>query len=173
MKEKDANKEALKIEKRKLNSWYKMARNSILLVLASTIFNTIFLLSNSDIMFYFSSSLPFYATAYDYGETSDTLDIYFKNIELLATSGSRFLVVTCVIFVVVICLHFLAWLYSKKESYGWLVFALGFYLFDTIVIVSNAGFTKWMILDYLCHGLVLALLSRGIYAGVKLKKMSQ
>ncbi len=173
MKKNDANKETLKIEKRKLNSWYKMARNSILLVLACTVFDTAFLLSKTPINTLFASTLPFYATIGDFGETSDKLDVYFKNIELLATSGSRFLVVTWIVFVVVICMYFLAWLYSKKEGYGWLVFALGFYLLDTIVLVGNAGFTKWMILDYLCRSLVLALLARGVYAGIKLKKISQ
>ena len=172
MKKVDAKtKEALKIQKRKLNSWYKMARNSILLVIGFTIFYTILFFGKTDIYFFFSSSLPFYVSFY--GKDSDIFDTYFPNIDFLATGESRIMVITWIVFVVVICMYFLAWLYSKKEGYGWLVFALGFYLLDTIVIGCNAGFTKWMIWDYLCHALVLALLARGIYAGIKLKKISQ
>ena len=169
MKKKDANKEAVKIEKRKLNSWYKAARNSILLIIVFTLFDTSFLLGKSPADFFFSSSLPFYATSNNYGEASDKLDVYFKNIELLATSESRFLVVTWVVFVVVVCLYFLAWLYSKKEGYKWLVFAFCFYLFDTIVVLCNSGIT----IIFWCHIIVLVLLARGIYAGIKLKKISQ
>lgn len=171
MKKKDANKEATKIEKKKLNSWYKAGRNSILLIIVFTLFCTSFLLGKKDVEFLFSSSLPFYVSFF--GKDSDVFDARFENIDFLATSESRMMFITWVVFVVVICLYFLAWLYSKKEGYGWLVFALVFYLFDTIVIVDNAGFTKWMLMDYLCHGLVLALLARGIYAGIELKKISR
>ena len=168
MKKNDANKEALKIEKRKLNSCYKMARNSIMLVIILTLFETSFLFGKIPADFLFSSSLPFYATLGDWGETSDKLDAYFENIELLATSSARFLVVTWVVFVVVICLYSLAWLYSKKEGYKWLAFAFCFYLFDTIAVLCNSGIT----IIFWCHVIVLALLARGIYAGVKLKNIA-
>lgn len=170
MKKVDAKtKEALKIQKRKLNSWYKMARNSILLVIGSTIFYISFFFDKADIYFFFSSSLPFYVSFY--GKDSDVFDARFENIDFLATSESRMLFITWVVFVVVICLYFLAWLYSKKEGYGWLVLAFALYLIDTITIICNAGFTKWMLIDYSCHALVLVLLARGIYAGIKLKKL--
>ena len=145
-----------------------MARNSILLVIILTLFDTSFLLGKTPGDFLFSSSLPFYATIGDWGETSDKLDAYFENIELLATSSARFLVVTWVVFVVVVCLYFLAWLYSKKEGYKWLVFAFCFYLFDTIVVLGHSGIT----IIFWCHIIVLALLARGIYAGVKLKNIT-
>lgn len=167
MKKMDATKEAVKIEKRKLNSWYKAARNSILLVIVLTLFDTSFLLGKLPADFFFSSSLPFYANFSC--KDSDTFDAYFKNIDFLSTSGSRMMFITWVVFVVVICLYFLAWLYSKKEGYRWLVFALGFYLFDTIVLVCNSGFT----MIFLCHIIVLVFLARGVYAGIKLKRISQ
>lgn len=169
MKKNDAAKDAMKIKKRKLNSWYKAARNGILLVIVLTLFETSFLFGKTPVNFLFSSLLPFYATLGDWGETSDKLDAYFENIELLATSSARFLVVTWVVFVVVICLYFLAWLYSKKEGYKWLGFAFCFYLFDTIAVFCNSGIT----IIFWCHVIVLALLARGIYAGIKLKKISQ
>lgn len=167
MKKNDANKEALKIEKRKLNSWYKAARNSILLVIVFTLFDTSFLLGKTPADFFFSSSLPFYVSFYV--KDSEALDKYFKNIEFLSTTESRMMFAVWVVFVVVICLYFLAWIYSKKEGYKWLVFAFCFYLFDTIAVLCNSGIT----IIFWCHVIVLVLLARGIYAGIKLKKISQ
>lgn len=167
MKKMDANKEAVKIEKKKLNSWYKVARNSILLVIVFTLFDTSFLLGKTPADFFFSSSLPFYVSFYV--KDSEALDKYFKNIEFLSTTESRMMFAVWVVFVVVICLYFLAWLYSKKEGYKWLVFAFCFYLLDTIAVLCNSGIT----IIFLCHVIVLALLARGIYAEIKLKKTSQ
>ena len=89
----------------------------------------------------------------------------FADMEFVDTS---FLTVMVVIASIIMVLYLLAWLFSKKQRVGWLVFALVMFSLDTMAMMFLGGFSA--IIDILFHGWFIFSLSRGIYFHCQWKK---
>ena len=68
-------------------------------------------------------------------------------------------------------LYLLAWLCSKKQWVGWLIFALVFFVLDTVGMLLSIVIATDMIIDILFHAWVIYYLILGIHAHFKLKKL--
>ncbi len=157
-------------ERDKLEARYKGSRNNILLVVAFTLVNTVLLIVGSDSYFLFSAAVPYYVTLFGMLYTGKMPAEYYVGIEDFVPWDSSFFIIAVVIAVVVVGLYALSWFLSKKR-HGWLVFALVFFIIDTLALFYFAGFSADMILDYVFHAWVIVSLASGISAASKLKKL--
>ena len=65
----------------------------------------------------------------------------------------------------------LAFFLSGKGRVGWLVFALVFFIIDTVVMFGYYGISPDMIIDYAFHAAVIVFLAIGIKANRKLESL--
>lgn len=155
-----------------LETKYKRSRNNLLLVVVFTVINLILLISKSNTYFLFSAYIPYAFVdmgmllcgiypAEVYGEE-------FLNTEFL--DPSVFAIFIGIALVVVI-LYLLSWIFSKKHKVGWLIFALVFFVIDTVAMLVLWGVQMDNIIDIVFHAWVIISLSMGISANLKLKKL--
>jgi pimeloyl-ACP methyl ester carboxylesterase len=85
--------------------------------------------------------------------------------------ANSFLVVMIVIAVVILALYLLAWIFAKKPRVGWMIFALVFFVLDTLFMLLIMGITADMIVDIVFHAWVVISLTNGIVSYFKLKKL--
>lgn len=159
-------------KRQQLQARFKGSRNNLLLVVAFTVINTILLVTNSDTYFLFSAYIPYVLVflgmsvcgmlpAEYYGEE-------FSQMEFVPSSAFA---VFLVIAVVIIALYFLAWLFSKKNRIGWMIFALVFFAIDTIGMFVFMNIGTDTIIDVAFHIWVIVSLVLGVIACSKLKKL--
>lgn len=159
-------------KRQQLQARFKGSRNNLLLVVAFTVINTILLVTNSDTYFLFSAYIPYVLVflgmsvcgmlpAEYYGEE-------FSQMEFVPSSAFA---VFLAIAVVIIALYFLAWLFSKKNRIGWMIFALVFFSIDTIGMFVFMNIGTDTIIDVAFHIWVIVSLVLGVIACSKLKKL--
>ena len=68
-------------------------------------------------------------------------------------------------------LYVLAFFLSSKGRYGWLIFALVFFIIDTLIMFGYYGISFDMIIDYVFHAAVIVFLAIGIKARRKLDNL--
>ncbi len=155
-----------------LETKYKRSRNNLLLVVVFTVINLILLISKSNTYFLFSAYIPYAFVdmgmllcgiypAEVYGEE-------FLNTEFLDPSVFAIFIG---IALVVVLLYLLSWIFSKKHKVGWLIFALVFFVIDTVALLVLWGVQMDNIIDIVFHAWVIISLSMGISANLKLKKL--
>ena len=155
-----------------LETKYKRSRNNLLLVVVFTVINLILLISKSNTYFLFSAYIPYAFVdmgmllcgiypAEVYGEE-------FLNTEFLDPSVFAIFIG---IALVVVLLYLLSWIFSKKHKVGWLIFALVFFVIDTVAMLVLWGVQMDNIIDIVFHAWVIISLSMGISANLKLKKL--
>ena len=161
-------------EREMLTNKYQSARHNILLVLVFTLINIVLLVTNSNTYFLFSAAIPYYIA--DLGMflcgkyPAEYYLSEFPNMEFL---DSSFLVVTLVIAAVILVLYLLSWILAKKPRVGWMIFALVFFVIDTVGMLLLFGVSSDMIMDIVFHGWVIVSLIGGISAYFKLKKLPE
>ena len=136
---------------------YKSARYNLLLMLGFTVVNILLLVFNSDSMFLFSATIPYFLI---------TIGIYAE-IKIV-------MIVLSTIAVLNILLYFLCWLFSKKH-YAWLIVALIFFGIDSLAMIGLYIFAGEVsgIFDLLIHIWVVYYLVIGIINGRKLKTLPE
>ncbi|MBE5928610.1 MAG: hypothetical protein E7267_04450 [Lachnospiraceae bacterium] len=136
---------------------YKSARSNLLLMLGFTVVNILLLVFNSDSMFLFSATIPYFLI---------TIGIYAE-IKIV-------MIVLSTIAVLNILLYFLCWLFSKKH-YAWLIVALIFFGIDSLAMIGLYIFAGEVsgIFDLLIHIWVVYYLVIGIINGRKLKTLPE
>jgi len=156
-------------------SKYTSSRMNLLLVVAFTVINMVLCLTNADMYFLFTASVPYILTGLGMflcGKLPE--DIYFEEefngMEFLDTS---FLWIMVAISFVIVALYLLGWIFSKNHKVGWLIFSLAFFCVDTVVMFLYYGFDVSMIIDIVFHAWVIYSLSVGIHAYFKLKKLPE
>ena len=149
---------------------YLSARANLLLVIIATAVNLLLLVSNSDLYFLFSASIPYYiVTMGMYLCGRFPADAYGESgAELIFLDNSVF-IITLVVAVILILLYLLAWFMSNKNRVGWLTFALVLFGLDTAGLLLIYGLSFDMVLDILFHAWVLYYLVVGIKAHRKLQ----
>ncbi len=158
--------------KQVLETRYKNSRANLLLVVVFSLINIILLITNSNTYFLFSAYIPYglvdigmllcgkYPAEY-YGEE-------FSSMQFMGASA--FAVFVAVAFVLV-ALYFLSWLFSKKHKIGWMIFALVFFVIDTVAMLLILEIKSERIIDIVFHVWVIVSLILGINACSKLKKI--
>ncbi|MBE6740207.1 MAG: hypothetical protein E7565_07810 [Ruminococcaceae bacterium] len=158
--------------KQVLETRYKNSRANLLLVVVFSLINIILLITNSNTYFLFSAYIPYglvdigmllcgkYPAEY-YGEE-------FSSMQFMGASA--FAVFVAVAFVLV-ALYFLSWLFSKKHKIGWMIFALVFFVIDTVAMLLILEIKSESIIDIVFHVWVIVSLILGINACSKLKKI--
>ena len=153
---------------------YQSARHNILLVVAFTLINIILLVTNSNSYFLFSASIPYFIV--DLGMLlcgKYPQEYYVGELAGIGTLNDTFFVVTLVVAAVILLLYLLSWIFCKKPRVGWMIFALVFFVIDTIGMLYLMGISTDAILDIVFHGWVIVSLISGVTAYFKLKKLPE
>ena len=159
-------------QRKKLEQKYNSSRANLLLVVAFTAINLVLLITNSDRYFLFSAFFPYFISSLGMFLCGHFPEEYYMDMieEMLIFDNSLF-VVLLVISLVITLFYFLAWLLSKKQRVGWLIFALVFFSIDTLAMLLINGFAVDSVVDILFHVWVIYYLVVGISAHSKLKKL--
>lgn len=156
-----------------LENKYASSRHNILLVVVFTAINLILLIANSNTYFLFSASVPYFIA--DLGMLLGgkyPAELYAGELAGLEILGTGFFVTTLVIAILIVALYLLSWIFSKKKS-GWMIFALVFFILDTLAMFALVGISADQIIDVIFHAWVIISLFSGISAYNKLKKLPE
>lgn len=136
----------------RLQQQYATARSNLLLMLLFTVLNIVLLVAQTDTMFLFSATVPYFTMA---------LGVFSEN--------TIFLGICICVTVITLVLYALCWLLSKNHR-GWMIAALVLFILDTVALaalyLSADDFTG--IFDALIHIWVLYYLILGVVSGKKL-----
>lgn len=161
-------------QREKLTNKYQSARHNILLVVVFTLINIILLVTNSNTYFLFSASIPYVIV--DLGMAlcgKYPAEYYAYGLEGVEFLNDTFFVITLVVAAVFLLLYLLSWIFCKKPRVGWMIFALVFFIIDTVGMLLLVGISMDMILDIVFHGWVIVSLCGGVSAYFKLKKLPE
>lgn len=156
-----------------LENKYASSRHNILLVVVFTVINLILLVTNSNTYFLFSAYVPYFIA--DLGMLLGgkyPAEVYTGELAGLEIAGNGFFVAMLVTAIVIVVLYLLSWIFSKKKS-GWMIFALVFFILDTLAMFALIGISADQIIDILFHAWVIISLISGISAYSKLKKLPE
>ena len=162
-------------ERAMLENKYRSARIDLLLVAIMTLVNIVFVITGSDTYFLFSASVPYllsFVSALYCGKLSPEIYEYLE----IDVATAEFLpapvfYVALAIALVITALYVVAFFLSNKGRVGWLVFALIFFIIDTLVMLFYYGISFDMIIDYVFHAMVIVILAIGIKAHRKLENL--
>lgn len=152
---------------------YNTSRLNLLLVVLFTAINLILLVANADRYFLFSAFIPYYIAMWGMvlcGRMPDGFysDPFYADVEFF--DDSVFFVLLAVAAILTL-LYLLAWFMSSKNRVGWLIFALVFFIIDTLGMFAVSGIALDSIIDILFHAWVIYYLVLGISAHSKLKSL--
>ena len=151
---------------------YYSSRHNLLLVIIFSLINIVLLAINSGSYFLFSAFIPFMLVEngmFSCGlYPAEFYEEYYPGMEF---AGTSFMVVSCVLAAVILGLYLLSWFLSKKPRVGWMIFALVFFVIDTVAMLFLVTDLSGWIIDILFHAFVIFSLTRGIVAYFKVKKL--
>ena len=155
-------------ERAMLENKYRSARIDLLLVAIMTLINVIFVITGSDTYFLFSATVPYllsFVSALYCGMLSPEIYEYLE----IDPATAEFLpapvfYVALAIALIITALYVLAFFLSSKGRSGWLIFALVFFIIDTLIMFGYYGISFDMIIDYVFHAAVIVFLVIGIKA---------
>jgi hypothetical protein len=146
---------------------YLNARANIMVMIVFTVIN-IFLLFVGNTYFLFSAFIPYFMADLGFLLSGRyPADFYGEDALILGDSA---LIVCLVIAAIFLVMYLLAWIFSKKHV-GWMIFALVFFGLDTLFLL--VGMTPELIIDLVFHAWIIVILSIGIHAHFKLKKLPE
>ena len=157
-------------EYQKLENRYKGSINNLLFVVVASVINIVLLVLNTDLYFLFSAFIP-YALA-DYGMYFCGLypEEYYVDMQDFAFYDTSFMGIMLTAAAVVIGIYLLCWYFAKKKKIGGIVFALIFFIIDTVAMLWYTGFSMDIIIDVIFHIGVIGYLINAIIVYKKLKK---
>ena len=161
-------------ERQLLENKYLAARSNLLLVLLFTVINVVLLITQSNTYFLFSASIPYMLV--DLGMFLCGLypeELYTGELAGMEFLPSTVFTVMLIMAIAMLALYFIAWLLSKKQKVGWLIFALVLFSIDTVGMFVYFGISLSMILDIVFHGWIIGILAVGISAHYKLKNLPE
>lgn len=150
---------------------YMNARHNILLVVIFTLINIVLLVAQSNTYFLFSATIPYYLADLGMLLCGKYPAEYYVGMGDVAFLDNSFLVVVLVIAAMILLLYLFSWIFSKKPRVGWMIFALVFFVLDTLVMLLLMGISADMIIDIVFHLWVIVSLTIGIVSYFKLKKL--
>lgn len=158
--------------RKKCEQKYKSSRMNLLLVVIITAINLLLLVTNRDTYFLFSAFIPYFIAGLGMYLCGRFPDEYYSDMtaEPLFFGNTVFAVILAVSIALTL-LYLLAWFLSNKNRVGWLIFALAFFLVDTLGLLLINGVSLDSIFDIIFHAWVIYYLAAGISAHFKLKKL--
>ena len=158
------------------NNRYKTSRMNLLLVVAFSAINLLLLTFNVDYYLLFSAAVPYYVTLYAKLLCGMLPEEYYGGeYEAMAAEGffpESVFYAALAIAVIAIAVYLICFLLSKNGKSGWLVFALVFFIADTVGLLMLADIAS-SIIDLLFHAWVIYYLVLGISAKSKLKQIPE
>ena len=150
---------------------YMRARHNLLLIVIFTLINIVLLLSKSNTYFLFSATIPYYLADLGMLLCGKYPEEYYADMGEVVFLNNNFMVFVLVIAAVILLMYLLSWIFSKKPRVGWMIFALVFFLLDTLTMLWVMGISADMIIDIVFHIWVLVSLTIGIVSYFKFKKL--
>lgn len=161
-----------KMNRQTLESRFSAARSNLLIMIAFTAINLVMLATNSGYYFLFSASIPYIIvdiSMFICGMYPE--EFYIGDFEGMAYVDKSFFTVILVIAFIILAAYLVCWIFSKKNKVGWIIAALVMFSMDTLVMLGYYGIDFSMIVDIAFHIWVIVILSMGISAHYKLKKL--
>ena len=161
-------------KKQLLQNKYKNAANNILLVVVLTVINIVLLVTNSNTYFLFSAYIPF--ALVDIGMYLCGMypsEVYGEGLAGMEFLPQSFLIITLCIAAVILVLYVISWVFSKKQKRGWMIFALVFFLIDTLAMLALIGIVMDCIIDYVIHAWVIVSLVNGLVSYSRFEKLPE
>lgn len=153
-----------------LETQYKSSIGNLLIVVCFSVVNIVLLLTNSDTYFLFSAFVPYFIVNNGMYLCGLYPEEYYYDMPDMEFMDKSFLAVTVVIAVVVLLVYLLCWFLAKKKKVGALIFALVFFVIDTVGMLWMTGFSMDSVIDIIFHIWVIVYLIIGILAYYKIKK---
>lgn len=150
---------------------YKASRMNLLLVIIMTAINLILLIINADRYFLFSAFIPYYTAFVGMVLCGRFPEEYYEEVGEFTFFGNYVFIILLIVAILLTLLYLLAFFLSSKRRVGWIIFALSFFVLDTIGMLVIQGIALDSILDIVFHGWVIFDLTMGIVAYCKLKKL--
>lgn len=162
-------------ERDMLEQKYRNARMNFLLVVMFTVINVLLAVTNADLYFLFSATIPYLLAALSMLFCGLYPPEYYAEvgIDIINPWPSEVLIVALVLAAVIITLYLLAFFLSSKGRVGWLIFALVLFGIDTVVLFLYFGIDVTRLVDYIFHVFVIVILAGGIRAHYKLKSLPE
>ncbi len=155
-----------------LEQRYKSSRSFLSIIFISTAINLALLTANYDAYFLLSAFIPYFITSlgmYVCGRFPD--DYYTEGWEDMPFLDNSFFITLLIVSVVLTLLYFLAWIMSRKNRGGWLIFALVLFGFDTAGLFLLSDSPIDLLISLAFHAWVIYDLIVGIRAYRKLKAL--
>lgn len=161
-------------QQEKYQQKYNTSRINLLLAVVFTAINLFLLVINADSYFLFSAFIPYFITSMGMLLCGRFPEEYYaaSSIEMEGFLDNSVFIILLVISIVITLLYLLSWFLSSKQRVGWLIFALVFFVIDTLGMLFLNGIYLDSILDILFHAWVIYYLIIGINAHYKLKKLN-
>lgn len=153
-----------------LETKYNNSIANILLVVAFSAVNIVLLLVNADTYFLFSAFIPYFAVDYGMYFCGMYPEEYYYDVPDMVFEDKSLLAVTIAVAVVILLVYLLCWYLAKKKKVGALIFALVFFVIDTVAMLWLTGFSMDSIIDILMHVWVASYLIIAIVTYFKIKK---
>ncbi len=147
---------------------YSAARSNLLIVVAFSLVNILMLVTNSGTYFLFSASVPYLLTDIGMGLCGMYPPEYYEGLEGMYILDKSVFVILLVISLLILGVYLICWIFSKKKC-GFLITALVLFSIDTVVMLLSYGLSS--IVDLIFHVWIIVILSIGINAHFKLKKL--
>lgn len=162
--------QAKKTPKQQLELRYKSAVSNLLLVVFLTLINIVLLVTNGNSYFLFSAFLPYLAADYGMYFCGMYPPEMYADVEDPVFADKSLLVIMLAVAAVILLLYVLAYIFARKKKIGWLIFALVFFVIDTIAMIVFTGVSADNIFDLVIHAWVVVSMVRGIITYFDLKK---
>ncbi len=156
-----------------LEAKYKSSIGNILLIVVFSVINIILLLTNADTYFLFSAFIPYFAVSLGKYLCGFYPNEYYADAENIEFFDSSVFYVTIAVAAVIILVYFICWLFAKKKKIGAVIFALIFFIIDTLAMVFISGFSVDSIFDIIFHIWVISYLIIAISTYNKIKNSEQ
>ncbi len=147
---------------------YSAARSNLLIVVAFSLVNILMLATNSGTYFLFSASVPYLLTDIGMALCGMYPPEYYEGLEGMYILDKSVFVILLVISLLILGVYLICWIFSKKKC-GFLITALVLFSIDTVVMLLSYGLSS--IVDLVFHVWIIVILSMGISAHFKLKKL--
>lgn len=161
------------IPAQKLERRYKNSMLSLLLIVIFSSVNLLLLLTNSDKYFLFSAYIPYLLGDYAMFYSGRYPAEYYADVSETVFMTDGLFAVTVSIACLVILFYAVSWFFARRKKAVWLVFSLGLFVVDTLVMFVVVGVYYEMLIDIIFHIWAIVSLSLGVSAYMKLRKLSE
>lgn len=167
------SKEKDRTQRENFESKYNNSISNLLLVVVFSVVNIVLLVVNSNTYFLFSAFIPYLLVDYGMYFCGMYPDEYYYDVPDMVFSDKSTFVIAFAIAIVILLVYLLCWFFAKKKKIGWLIFALVFFVVDTIAMLAIVGISTDSGIDTFFHVWVIISLVNGIVNYNKLKKLPE